>query len=316
MSLIRCDLADEEEARITQTAREYTVWYKAFLSKQTDGVREILLGAPKLNVYSPHPVDPEALVAEVFPKRIRGTNIFDLQIRYSTDVDFAASPLAQPAEISIESVLRNVPALLDVNGNLAINTAGDLLDDPIPEVEIFEGVIKISKNIPILLPSWVSLYNGAVTNSDGVQIRNLQFPPGTLKLASVSIGAEQNVGFTSGSTINSVPFCVCEVELNYRADGWTTLIPNRGFFQLVPKNRQQVVKVPSGNIKKWRFRTIPDGYTRQRVTVGDPPDYPPEPVFLDVNGAMITSPNFSNIVMLEFDFHDKVQFSNVLPGCN
>jgi hypothetical protein len=221
---------------------------------------------------------------------------------------------AQPAQIEIQSVKRMIPALLDADGNAIVNVAGDLFTDPAPERQITDQVIRVTKNIPLNLPAWTDELPDCV-NSDTLIIRGRPRAPGTLYFGEISIGAEQNVpGATDTiSTLNgkTIPFTTVSYELHYRRQGWTLVVPNWGYFQLVPVKAQKGKKIEVPGKKPLRLKAIPFQYTRQRITVGPIGDYPPHPVFLDANGAAIINPTFDQIVTLEFDLHEKKAFSQL-----
>ena len=321
MALVSLDLAWEEEARVTTTGSERIVWYKAVCSSVFDADREILLGAlnfPQSPIvpFMPDPKNPARLVQECYPKRIPGSAVFDIQVTYSTDVS-VSNPLNQPAEITITGQRRDVVALFDANGTPKCNTAGDLIGDPAPTRMVTDLIFSVSKNVSLKLPAFLTQYLDAV-NSDSVRIRGLTLDVGTLLFCGeIKVGPEQNSGPQQGNGIQQPPYTTVEFELHYRADGWTTLVPNRGFFELVP-NPKAVLGPPllPGDvpIKVGKDGKVPKfPYVRQRITVGNPPDYPAEPQFLDLNGAAISNPTPDDIVVLEFDDFAKLPF-NALPG--
>lgn len=315
MGVVSADIAWEEEARFEQQSREWRSQYKVLMSRIDDGPKEMLAGLPRLNPYQPHPKDSDALVSEFFPRRMKGTNFWDLDIRWSTDIDVSSSPLAEPAQIDIQSVSRTIPALFDSSGNAIVNVAGDFYTEPVPERNVTDLVFRVTKNLPINLPDWVLSHPDTV-NRDTLKIRGLTCDPGTLYFGGLQIGPEQNVpGATDTiSTLNgkSIPFCTATFELNYRSIGWTLLVPNWGYFQLVPVKAQKAQKIEVAGGKPLRIKKIPFHYTRQRITVGPIGDYPPHPVFLDSNGAAIINPTIDQIISLEYDLHDKQTFQ-LLP---
>lgn len=321
MSLVSCDLDWEEDARIMQTSREWRAFYKVLMSHVDDGPREMLTALPKLNPYAPHPKDSFALVAEFWPQRIRGTNFWDLQVRYSTDVDVALNPLRAPAVIEIDSVTRTIPALFDADGNPIVNVVGDFYTDPPVERNITDLVIKIQKNVPLVLPDWPFLYPDTV-NADAVKIRGRTFPKGTLYFGAVRIGPEQNVPGSTDSVstlVKGTPYTTIEFELNYRRQGWTILLPNWGYFQLVPTSSNARKADTSGlqiapkRAKKIRVKQFRKGFVRQRITIGPIGDYPAHPVFLDENGTAIANPTFDDIITIEADLVPAVQFNGQIP---
>ncbi len=326
MGLLSCDLDYEEDARIEQTRREWRAFYKVLMSNVNDGPREILNALPKLQPYQPHPKDPAALVAEFWPQRIRGTNFHDLQVRYSTDVDVEQNPIGLPAQIEIDSVTRMIPALFDSDGNPIVNTAGDFFTDPPIERMTTDLVIKISKNVPLALPDWPFTFPDSV-NQDAVTIRGRQFDPGTLYFGAVRIGIEQNIPGSTNSVstlIKGTPYTTIEFELNYRRQGWTMLIPNWGYFQLVPQSNSKTKEISakraqslarSGNSRALYKPIMPTmtGVTKQRIVIGPIGDYPERPVFLDIYGQAITNPTFDNIIVIGANLVPQLQFNGNIP---
>src|SRR5262245_24632977 len=290
MSLLYCDEAWDEETRIDQTNREYIRYFKAQCSAVADGAKEILLGRPDLAPFQPHPKDNAALVSEFFPKRIPGSTLFDIQVTYSTEVNVTDNPLAEPAKITIDTAEHSRIQFVDADGKPKINTAGDLIDDPPPEVEDCDIVFNVQKNLPIRLPAWILLYPNAV-NNDTIRVRGLTLEPEKVKFKHLAIGEEQFQ--------NKVDFCAVAFQLHYRRVGWTTVVPNRGFNQLVKKE-------VSGKKGKQ--------FVRQKITVKDDGGamaYPTEPQFLDKDGKALDPDTITaeKIVLLEFDDNLRLPFS-------
>jgi hypothetical protein len=319
MSLKSCELSWEEEARIEQTRREWRALYTVEMSDVADGTREIYMACPKLQMYQPHAKDKAALVNEFAPKRRAGSNFWDLWMRWSTDVEVALDPTQEPPVIDMDTVEREIPALFDVNGLPIVNVAGDFFTEPLPTRSISDLVIQIEKNIPLNLPDWPFDFLDT-TNSDTVRIRGRQFAPGTLYFKRTRIGAEQNVPGAADSIstlVQGTPFTTVNCEMHWRAQGWTIILPNWGYVQLVPTAKQkgsiQVQEVPGKKAKKIRVKGVPAGYARQRILLGPAGDAPSHPCFLDVNGAYIPNPKLSDIVTLQFDLVPSVQYTGKIP---
>jgi hypothetical protein len=317
MGVLSVDTAWEEEARIEQSSREWRAGFKVLCSDVNDGPKEVLQGCPTLAPYQPHPKDPAALVAEFWPKRIKGSNWHDLEIRWSTDVDVSTSPLTLPPVITIDSTTRSIPTLFDIDGNPIVNMAGDPYTDPVSERLVVDKIFKVSKNLPLVLPDWTDTHVGAV-NNDSVRIRGRNYDPGTLFFGALSIGPEQNVpGSTDtiSTLLKGTPYTTADFELWYRAQGWTLILPNWGYFELVPTAKQQGkiinLEVPGAGAKKIRVRSIPAGFVRRRILVGPVGDFPSQPVYLDVNGRAIINPSLDQIVTLQFDTNYKQAFSQL-----
>lgn len=280
---------EKEEARIERTRREYTRFFKAKTSLSSDGVKALLLFRPDLAPFQPHKQDPQAFVDHFNPVR-DNLGLWDITVDYTTEVseEQESNPLAVPAKIELGSVERKRIRVLDANGKPVLNTAGDLLDDPPPEIDESDLVFSVEKNVPIRLPAWILEYRNAV-NSDVVRVRGLPCDPGTLKLKGLRIGDEEEQ--------NKVAFCKLSFELHHREDGWTELIPNRGYYEKVPKTQS----TSGSKTADW---------TRKEVLINGEPAK--EPQMLDAKGRRIERPTLENIVLLEFDFAPKRPF-NLLP---
>ena len=321
MAVVSIDQAYAEEARWEQTSREWREFWKVGMSQLSDGPAAIATGLPKFLPSQPHPDDPQALVVEWWPRRIDATNFWDLELRYSTDVDFAGSPLAVPAVVTIDNNLRELPALQDVNGNPIVNAAGQFLTDPPATFRVVDQVITITKNLSLNLPPWVQSLNGVV-NSDNVTIRGLTYPAGTLFSNGAKVGAENNLPGQEGnfSTLRTVPYTEASIELWYHPDGWTGIYPNVGYYQVVPlkpavqEKQGQTSKQIKQQLRLQRNLFQQYGqYTLAPIIIGY--DAPPHPWPLDANGRAIQQPTPQNIVFLEYDTNPKQAFGS-LPGVN
>jgi hypothetical protein len=229
------------------------------------------------------------------PTRVEGSLLWEITVPYSTDREerVEKNPLARPAKITIGSAERTRIALVDAAGQPILNTAGDLIDDPPVEEEVADLVFNVEKNVPIRLPNWLLKYRNAI-NTDWVRVRGIPCPPESLKLKGLSIGEEDQE--------DNTPFCVLSFQLHHREEGWTHLIPNRGFYERVPQDiRFNTAGI--GTVTKWK---------RQEILVGDPPDKPSEPQMLDREGRLIKLPTVDNIVILQKKVGRYLPFS-VLP---
>lgn len=296
------DEAGRDDARISQDKREYTHYFKAQVVGDEGVYKALLIARPDLAPFQRHPDDLQALVQTFNPQRIENSDgIYDITVDYSTAFveNDGDNPLAEPCEIEVESAERKRVKIRDADGKLCLNTAGDLLDDPPPEVEEADLVFVCKKNVSIRLPRWITQYRNAI-NSDVVVVRSLPYPPGQLKIKKLRIGKED--------VRNKIPFTVLSFELHQRDEGWTDLIPNRGYYELIPKNQvtlpsgQEAIVVSSLNQKV--------EYERRPILIDGEPCK--EPQMLDKKGRRIAKPTVDNIVLLEFNFQRKLPFS-VLP---
>ena len=236
-------------------------------------------------------------------------------------MDVAGAPTSVPAVVTIDSNLREIPSLRDINGNPVINAAGQFLTDPPATYQVVDQVIMIEKNIDLRLPQYVDTHPGTV-NSDGVRIRGLPKAAGTLFCASLKVGAENNIPGQEGqfSTLRSQPFTTVQIELWWRAQGWTDIYPNVGFYQVVNaagSNKRFESTAKKGSTQRLIqarsfFNNLnKGGYTLAPIIVFG--DVPPHPWPLDANGAAIQTPGPDDIIFLQYDMKNKQPF-NQLPG--
>lgn len=323
MSLLACDLAWEEEARTTTTGSERIAWYKAICSSAFDSDKTILLGAHSVSPPAPivpfdqDPIFPARLVVECFPKRISGSSFFDVQVTYSTDVPFDLNPLSTPAEVTVDFQGRDIIALFDVNGNPKVNTAGDLLGDPAPTKETYDVLFNVSKNMPVDGNAWVLQYVDTVSNDD-VRLKGFTLPAGTLRFIPRGIGKDENTQ-AFGIGVKNIPFVNVNFTLAYRAVGWTNIVPNRGFNQLLPFGRplpsnivNNAASVATRNALKQRYKPPKGKFVKMPILIGSPPSPATEPQWLDANGLAIPYPLPGNVLLLEWDDYDKKPY-NQLP---
>lgn len=323
MALVSCELAWEEEARTTTTGSERIVWYKAFCSSAFDGDKTILLGAHSVNPPAPivpfdsDPIFPARLVVESFPKRISGSSWFDVQVTYSTDVPFDQNPLSTPAEVTLDFQGREIISLFDVNGNPKLNTAGDLLGNPAPTKETYDVLVNVAKNMPLDQNSWILQYCDSVS-ADDVRLKGFTFPAGTLRFIPRGVGKDENVN-QIGIGVKNIPFVAVNFSLVYRAQGWTNIVPNRGFNYLQPVGKRPPstqINTASGSSgskpAKKRFAAPKGKFVKLPILIGSPQSPPTDPQWLDANGMFIQYPLPGNVLLLEWDDYVKKPY-NQLP---
>jgi hypothetical protein len=198
-----------------------------FLAKATsvnDGVLEIWRSRRDLLPYQPHPNSPRLRVQSNEPKRREGTLLWDVEVRYSAELEEREkdeNPLARPAKISWSSAMYQRATLFDADKKAIRNAAGDLFDPQ--DVEDERWVISVKKNVAAV-PKWILNYR-MVVNDGNVRIQGLTFPKETLRLQGLSISEEQ--------IENNVPFYVVSFELHFREEGWRRPLINRGYNELV-----------------------------------------------------------------------------------
>lgn len=299
--LVWIEKTGSDDARISQSKREYTDYYRGQVQGDRGIFKAILLGYPQIAPFQPYPDDPAALVQDMQPKRIEDSDgYYDIQVNYSTDVaeEESDNPLARAPKITGGSSERTRIRLVDEDGKPCLNTAGELMDDPPPEVEQSDLVFTVAKNLPVRLPFWLITYRNAV-NSDTVRIKGLLCEPGTLKF--------KNSTWDDDDTTGKIPFVPAKFELHFREEGWSQIVPNRGWNQRVPITRKSSLGDTVDVLDKKGKQTFE---LKPILVRGERPSEPP---FLDKDGKHIEAPTEKNIVLLEFNFSKRLPFNGVLP---
>jgi hypothetical protein len=146
------------------------------------------------------------------------------------------NPLRRAAVVTYDSSPRDVPCLVDSDGEPILNYAGDLFEDLTTEVTNI--VIKSTKYIGPGAPIWLLKYCAGI-NASAVAIEGETYPKETLKVSSVSIGPR--------TSINGVQCREASLSLEYQDDGWDLQIANKGFYEII---MQRTPKKNGGYIYK------------------------------------------------------------------
>lgn len=204
------------------------------------------------------------------------------------------SPLAEPADISVDCDLREEHTLFDHKKRPIVTTAGEWIAGVTREVPTL--VYRVAKNLGTD-PAWFDTHMGAI-NSDAVRLRGRTCAPKTLLLRRCSLAPYQ--------TRNRVRYTACTLELSYKADQWIHRIWNRGTLQLIEfKNEKQK--------KDWR---------QERILSGNPATPVTEPVPLDAKGVPlegVLDPNQTTpidprkMIILDIQTQIENRFTGVLP---
>jgi hypothetical protein len=303
-----------EEAREETDKDEYVRFFHARFSNGKNVLSQLLLAHPEFGRFQPHADNAAARVKQTELIRIAGSDdIFNVRVEWSTLlIPEDKNPLERPADVDYSEDTRIRVTTQDGEGDPILNTAGDLLDDPPIEIDDPDLIISIAKNVPVKLPRWLRTYRRSV-NADAVTIEGETYAPMTLRLKLKSLSKKQ--------TENDVDFRALAFELHFREDGWQAEILNRGYYELVPAGRTPN-STGSGDFQGQRLRTKLK-FDRVRIKVGWPPEYPAEPVPLDINGRkveqrdsqgnLIRRPTVDNLVILKPLPFQKLQYTGVLP---
>lgn len=188
-----------------------------------------------------------------------------------------SDPLAEPARISWSGENFQQVAVVDINDNPILNSAGDPYDPPLMK-DFSRPVATIRKNISSA-PAWILTSHDAI-NSDEFVIDGLKCLIGKAKLKRADIGEPQ--------TKNGVTYRELTLVIHFSKDGWTRKVLDAG------------------------FRRIYSGTSRELITITNSDgneEYPPAPVPLDGSGVELTDPTPANCVYNEHDLDASIAFS-------
>lgn len=207
------------------------------------------------------------------------------------------SPLARPAEITIDSELISEPTLFDHKKRPLVTRAGEFIAGVSRERPLL--VYRVSKNLAAD-PVWLDNYPGCV-NLDAVRLRGRIRKAGTLMLRRLSLSNYVREG--------RYKYCTCSFELHYDPLGWIKRLWNMGTLQLVEFKKENGQKA----FRQERIMTTASGMTLMPVEEPVPLDMKGKPLenILDPNGTTPVDPN--KLVVLEYDVQPLVNFTGVLP---
>ncbi len=224
---------------------------------------------PKLGEVHKH--HDGALVVRVKATQIGSSKIYKVMVEWSTaatDEDNDPDPLKRAAKISIVSRLEEYETFRDGDGNILVNTAGDII-----VVNTFKTIqrITIQKNVA-KVPDWFHTFPGSV-NEFPVKIEDKTYAARTLLMGE----SERPHRTLEGKTW----YYPITFQLDHNEETWDTFQPSTGYHELVPilTDNQIAVQTALGLTPK-------PVYTKKRIT-GPPGDYPNEPQYLDKYGAHI-----------------------------
>lgn len=254
--------AYEDSAEFTEgPVNNYTKTFQATLRKINTPLTEIgkYKDCPKVGQSLKE--DPFSKVKSVKPSRIGQTRVCKVVVEYSSEAakgNNNPDPLQRPAVITMSTETKDVPTFFEANGRLRINSAGDLV--PGTKQKTFQ-VYRIQKNVGNV-PDWFLEWPGSV-NSYGFTLEGKVKPERTMLLLPTERPQR--------TLENNVWYYPLVYSLRQDKDTYDVIEPSMGYHELYP-----VIELIKGKyVTKYR---------KQRITVGDPADYPKKPQFLTKQG--------------------------------
>ena len=263
-------------ARNSKGARTYTRKFRVTSNDKTDGPFEVgsTSGLPLIG--SAHPEDANAFCIELTVENTEPYAGWTVTANYSDERVIDDNPTDDAAEINWGSEQFQKVAVVDRDGNLIVNSAGDLFDPP-AMIDDSRRVVTVSKNLATV-PSWILDYQDAI-NSDTFTIDGISIGVGKAKMQAVTVGPKQRR--------NSTVFRTVTFTIHLQRDGWVLDILDAGF------NR------------------IPTGDTSNRVPITLDGVLPSAPYPLNGAGAPLKNPSPTNCVFRSFNVYKTRTFSTL-----
>jgi hypothetical protein len=280
MSVKRWNVADEGSIRSNRTGQELTLKLRIITDHVDDSLTVLKRDLPDFQKWQPHSTEDKFFVDEFSADQVTGSLIWNASVRYTDTI--TKNPLDLPVEISVRSETVPGATIFDRKRKLILNKAGDP-PQPIDKPERIR-VFVFEKNLPDLA-DWLYDFED-VTNSDAVTIRGKTREKRTLLFKKAEIGKKQ--------TQDDVDFYPTLIELWYRKSGWLHRFPNVGFNELYE------IEEPAGS------GTF---VTRKRPIAFPTGERPSEPQILDADGRWIQKPTPDDLVLLDAEIHEEVDFN-------
>lgn len=190
-----------------------------------------------------------------------------------------SDPLSEPARISWSGENFQQVAVVDIDDNPILNSAGDPYDPPLMK-DFSRPVATIRKNIASA-PAWILTSHDAI-NSDEFVIDGLTCEVGKAKLKRADISEWQYR--------NGIAYRELTLVIHFAKDGWTRKVLDAGFRRKYNDTERELITL-----------TAEDGT----------PQYPPGPVPLDGSGVELTDPTPSTCVYNSHDLDESIAFSSL-----
>jgi hypothetical protein len=203
------EVASGRTAKNTKGIRTYQAQFRLSTSEQTE--RAYHVGShPYLPVIgSEHPDDPDAYCVDISVDPTGPWKIWTVTANYTTEREVTLNPLSEPAVIVWGSEQFQKPSVIDKDGHLIVNSAGDPFDPP-AMMDDARVSVTVTKNVSSI-PSWILSYHNTV-NSDSFTIDGVSVAAGKAKIQAVSCGERQSRA--------GVSFRVVSFSMTFRYEGW------------------------------------------------------------------------------------------------
>lgn len=267
-------LPETREAANEKGIRTYSETYWLTTDQKTDGTYEIGSHPDLPTVGSAHHTDAAAWCTAVRPKCVSGYVHFHVTCTFSSERELAEDPTDEPALTEWDGEQFQRPLVVDEDGKIVCNSAGDPFDPP--EMIDDSRLISVTTKNLASVPIWLMEYSNAV-NSDAFTLDGFSVGIGQAKMQTPKVSKPMS---RNGTTYREVQFTI-----HYREEGWLSNIIDAG------------------------FREIGYGGARQQIQNAGDDEFPSAPVPLDGNGVALEDPSPLNNVKLTFRGYRRLPFS-------
>lgn len=253
-----------------------TIRYRFTSDSQSDNGFQLITHPDCPKVGWLHPSHPFCWVQSITFDQESGYRLWVVDATYSSEFETTENPLDMPAAVDWGGEQYQEPLLIDVYGDLVVNSAGDPFDPPIMR-DFSRRVVTVVKNLADP-PAWL-LDSEDVINSSDFVLDGVNIPARCAKMQQVTISRRNYQ--------NGVSFRQVSMLIHLNKDTW------------------QFKQLDAG------FHENNTTYGRRKITISG--DFPTSPVLLDGNGVVLTNPTPTSGVYLEFDGYDEVDFASTYP---
>lgn len=268
--------ASGRSATNAKGVRTYERRFKLETDSEADSEHTVGSHASLPVIGNTHPSNANAFVVSI---RVENNNPWKgwmATVTYSDERQLSDNPTSDAAEINWGSEQFQKVAVTDRDGNLIVNSAGDLFDPP-AMIDDSRRVVTVSKNLATV-PSWILDYQDAI-NSDAFTIDGISIAVGKAKMQAVTVGPKQRRNSTVFRTVN--------FTIHLQRDGWTLDILDAGY------NRKDAL----------------DATKRQPITING--QLPSAPYPLNGAGVPLENPSPVNCVFRSFNVYKTRTFSTL-----
>lgn len=273
-------LPETREAANEKGIRTYSETYWLTTNQKTDGTYEIGSHPDLPTVGSVHHTDTGAWCTGVKPKCVSGYVHFHVTCTFSSERELAEDPTTEPALTEWDGEQFQRPLVIDEDGNVVCNSAGDPFDPP--EMIDDSRLISVTTKNLASVPVWIMEYSNAV-NSDAFTLDGFSVAIGQAKMQTPKVSKPMS---RNGTTYREV-----QITIHYREEGWLSDLTDVGFRERDEYGVLRNIKVENS-----------DGELED-VTA---------PVPLDGSGHALDDPSPLNNVTLPFRGYRRLPYS-VLP---